>query len=469
LPQYFSHSEKIHLIKQGELSLKENVEGFLKIIEERKKLNAFTFLFEKDSLSAAEAIEAKIKSGKGGKLAGMVIAIKDVMAIKNKPLTCSSKILNNFTSLYTATSVQKLLNEDAIIIGKTNCDEFAMGSSNENSAFGPSLNPHNEEYVPGGSSGGSAVAVAAGLADAAIGTDTGGSVRQPASFCGVIGLKPTYGRISRFGLTAFASSFDTVGTFTHSVTDAALLLSIMSGKDPLDSTSADIKLPDAELPYGNKYKIGYTSDCLKEGIDQEVKDVYLSALDKLRSLGHQLEEVKLPHSEYTIAAYYILTTAEASSNLSRYDGIRYGERESGFKELNNMYKSTRSEGFGEEVKRRIMLGTYVLSSGYYDAYYKKGQQVRRLIKEDFDKVFNQVDAIVSPTSPTPPFRLGEKISDPLQMYLSDIFTTSANLAGIPGISIPAGKAKNNLPIGIQLLSNQFREDILLNISKDFLE
>lgn len=465
--EYRNIIEKISLIKENKISLIENVKQFLNRIEERKNLNAFNFVFGDEAISSAKVIEQKIKSGKHGRLAGAVIAIKDVLAYKDHPLTCSSKILGNFTSLYTATAVQKLIDEDAIIIGKTNCDEFAMGSSNENSAFGPVLNPVDESHVPGGSSGGSAAAVAANLCDASLGTDTGGSIRQPAAFCGIYGLKPTYGRVSRFGLTAFASSFDTIGPFAKNIDDIALILNIISGKDENDSTSVESE--PIKYPIGNfaekRIKIGIPKEYFGEGLDKEIRERIYTLIETLKQNGFQFEEISLPMTEYNIATYYILTTAEASSNLARYDGARYGYRSKNSSTLEDMYVNSRTEGFGAEVKRRIMLGTYVLSSGYYDAYYKKAQKVRRLIKEDFDKAFSAVDVIITPTTPTVAFKLGEKSNDPLQMYLSDIYTTSANLAGIPGLNIPIGKNKEGLPIGLQILANRFDEEKLYSLAK----
>lgn len=464
---YSNFLNKIEKIINGRLSLIENVNYFLKRIKDNKKLNAFNFVFEDEARLQAEIIERKIKSGSHGRLAGLVIAVKDVLSMEGKPNTCSSKILKDFNAIYTATAVQKLLDEDALIIGRTNCDEFAMGSSTENSAFGPVLNPADNERVPGGSSGGSAAAAAAELCDASLGTDTGGSIRQPAAFCGVYGLKPTYGRVSRYGLTAFASSFDSIGPFTTNIEDAAAILQVISGKDEKDSTSADLPVPDfiGNLSIsGEKPVIGFAKECFSEGLSPEIKKAAEDLLDKLKSEGFIIKEIHLPHTEYTIAAYYILTTAEASSNLARYDGARYGYRSDNSSSLLEMYKSSRTEGFGTEVKRRIMLGTYVLSAGYYDAYYKKAQKVRRLIKQDFDNAFKEVDLILTPTTPTTAFKLGEKSSDPLEMYLSDIYTTSANLAGIPGISIPAAKSSEGLPIGIQLLANQFEELKLLQMS-----
>jgi aspartyl-tRNA(Asn)/glutamyl-tRNA(Gln) amidotransferase subunit A len=492
LLEYSCIFEKIQKIQSGEIHLKENVKSFLDRIESLKDLNAFNFVFNQDSLTQADIIEDKIKQGKAGKLAGMVIAIKDVLSIKDKPLTCSSAILKDFTSIYTATAVQKLIDEDAIIIGKTNCDEFAMGSSNENSAFGNVLNPIDKTRVPGGSSGGSAAAVAAHLCDAALGTDTGGSIRQPASFCGVYGIKPSYGRVSRYGLTAFASSFDSIGCFANSVEDLAAIMEVMSGKDERDSTSSANPVPEYSkellssptagvlLPIHrdnrgsqdsgsqHNFTIGIAKEYFGPGLSHEIKAAVEDLLDKLKAKGFKTEAIHLPHSKYTIAAYYILTTAEASSNLARYDGAKYGYRSKESSSLLGMYKNSRSEGFGAEVKRRIMLGTYVLSAGYYDAYYRKAQKVRRLIKSDFDDAFEKVDVILTPTTPTTAFKIGENIQDPLQMYLNDIYTTAANLAGIPGMNIPIGKDSLGLPIGAQIQAAQFNESKLFQLAK-FIE
>jgi aspartyl-tRNA(Asn)/glutamyl-tRNA(Gln) amidotransferase subunit A len=467
LNKYTTIKDKINKIKSGELSLKDNIKDFFSSINENKHLNAFNYVFdEEDALQDAEIIENKIKAGRYGKLAGAVIAVKDVLSLKDKPTTCSSKILKDFKSLYTATAVKKMIDEDAIIIGKTNCDEFAMGSSNENSAFGNVLNPVNNSRVPGGSSGGSAAAVSAKLCDAALGTDTGGSIRQPAAFCGVYGLKPSYGRVSRYGLTAFASSFDSIGPFTNNVEDAALILQVISGKDDADSTSHNISVPDFSnrLSSEKKLKIGLPKEYTGEGISPEIKNAIDDLVKKLSLKDFEIIDINLPHTEYSIATYYILTTAEASSNLARYDGARYGYRSENSSTLVEMYKSSRSEGFGTEVKRRIMLGTYVLSAGYYDAYYIKAQKVRRLIKNDFDKAFEKVDLILTPTTPTTAFKIGEKSENPLEMYLSDIFTTSANLAGIPGLSFPYSYDSNGLPIGLQFLAKQFNELSLLQMS-----
>lgn len=463
---YNSHTEKINLIENDSISLVENVKFFLEEIDKRKNLNCFLDVYSENALSNAKIIESKIKSKSAGKLAGMVVAVKDIFSIKGKRMTCGSKILKSFEPLYTATAIQKLIDEDAIIIGKTNLDEFAMGSSNENSAFGSVKNPINESFVPGGSSGGSAVAVAANLCDASIGTDTGGSVRQPAAFCGLYGLKPTYGRISRFGLTAFASSFDTVGIFAKNIDDTKLLLDSMSGKDENDSTSVDFSETEKKSAMKSTLKIGVLAEIVNHAISPEIKQKYIETIDNLKKFGHEIVYIDLPNSKYSIATYYILTTAEASSNLARFDGARYGERSTASASLQEMYINSRTEGFGKEVKRRIMLGTYVLSSGYYDAYYHKAQKVRRIIKNDFDNCFRVVDSILIPTTPTPPFRLGEKVDDPLSMYLSDVYTTTANLAGIPGLNIPVGNNSEGLPIGVQLLADQFNEKVLMKIARD---
>ena len=459
--QYKNHQEKIELIKKSALSLKENVGFFLNRIEENKDLNAFNAVFD-DAIEQADKIEEKIKSGSYGKCAGMVIAVKDVLALKDKPLTCSSKILESLNSIYTATAVQKLINEDAILIGKTSCDEFAMGSSNENSAFGPVLNPVDKTRVPGGSSGGSAAAVAAYLCDTALGTDTGGSIRQPASFTGTIGLKPTYGRVSRYGLTAYGSSFDCIGPITRSLDDTALLTDLLSGHDTKDSTSIEKEYTSLDLSGNETYKIGIPRHILSHGIDEEVINSFENAVEELKAKGHEIIDISLPHSEYTIATYYILVSAEASSNLSRFDGVRFGYKNENAAPLEDLYCLSRTDGFGKEVKRRIMLGTYVLSSGYYDAYYRKAQQVRRLIQEDFEKAFTQVDFVLTPTAPTAAYKLGSK-AEPLQMYLEDAFTVSANLCGVPAMSIPVKNTVGTLPIGIQFTANHFEEEKLLKV------
>ncbi len=462
---YSSLREKI---LSGNISLIETTKIFIDEADSKKDLNAFISMFPDQAIDQAEAIEKKIRSGNAGKLAGMVMGIKDNLNLENQTTTCGSHILENFISPYNATAVQKLLQEDAIVIGKTNMDEFAMGSSNETSYFGPVRNPHDPERIPGGSSGGSATAVAANLVMAALGSDTGGSIRQPAALCGVVGLKPTYGRVSRFGLVAFASSLDQIGPLSKSVRDSALLLNVISGYDKNDSTSVNKAVPDftADLEKGVKgLKIGYPREYFGEGLDPVVRNAVEENLRSLEKEGALVEEMSLPHTEYAVATYYILATAEASSNLARYDGARYGYRSKDIKNLEEMYTRSRNEGFGDEVKRRIMLGTYVLSAGYYEAYYRRAQKVRTLIKQDFEKAFEKYDVILTPTSPSTAFKLGEKTDDPLQMYLSDIYTISANLAGIPGLSIPCGKDEKNLPIGVQILGKPFDEAMVLRVGR----
>ncbi len=456
------------LLDSGNITCKELVTQYLENINEQKDLNVFITLFEKESVLKAVEIDEKIKSGNAGKLAGAVFSIKDVISVKDSLLTCGSKMLSNFESVYDATAVERLLKEDAIIIGKVNCDEFAMGSSNENSYYGPVKNPIDKTRVPGGSSGASAVSVAANMCLMSLGSETGGSIRQPSSFCGITGLKATYGRISRFGLVAFASSFDSIGIFGNNNSDIAAALEVIAGADKKDSTSSDVNVDNyvekSELKLDpEKISIGFIKEYFEEGLDEEIKAGILSKIDSLKQKGFKVKEISLPNTRYLIQTYYILTCAEASSNLSRYDGVRYGLRADNSSTLEAMYVNTRSEGFGEEVKRRIMLGTYVLSAGYYDAYYRKGQKVRRLIMNDFENAFREVDFIISPTTPTTAFRLGEKLDDPLAMYLNDIYTVSANLAGIPAISVPAGTDKNNLPYGIQIMGKKFDESGLLRM------
>lgn len=466
---YIDYSALREELFAGKTTCIKAVKYYLSNIEKGKHLNAFLLVLEKEALERASEIDAKIKSGSAGRLAGMVIAVKDVLSLKGHKLTCSSKILENFEALYTATAVQRLLDEDAIIIGKTNCDEFAMGSSNENSAYGCVLNPFDNSRVPGGSSGGSAAAVAADMCMVSLGTDTGGSIRQPAAFCGVVGLKPTYGRISRYGLTAFASSFDSIGPFAKNAVDAALVLEIMAGKDKNDSTSTEHSVDNYTAKINSfsadKIKVGLVSDLDESGLQPEIHEYMNKAVDDLRSAGAEIIPVELPNVKYSIQAYYILTTAEASSNLARYDGARYGVRSKDSAVLEDMYVNSRTEGFGPEVKRRIMLGTYVLSHGYYDAYYKKAQKVRRMIKEDFKKAFEKVDLILLPTTPTTAFKIGEKTSDPLAMYLNDIYTTSSNLAGNPAVSIPFGTDNNDLPVGLQIVGKDFDETGILGMGK----
>jgi aspartyl-tRNA(Asn)/glutamyl-tRNA(Gln) amidotransferase subunit A len=458
-------------LAEGTTTCEKITEEYLRVIEEKKHLNALLAVFPDKAIEQAKSVDRKLQDGNAGALAGMVVSIKDLICVKDERVTCGSKILENFVSLYDATVVQRLRDADAVIIGKNNMDEFAMGSSTENSAYGRVKLPQDEDRVPGGSSGGSAVAVRAGMSTTSLGSDTGGSIRQPAAFCGVVGLKPTYGRVSRYGLVAFASSFDSIGPLALTTRDAASVLQVIAGHDPNDSTSADVPVPNyiSQLTKNMKdIRIGIPKEYFGDALDSEIRQAVEKKIDILRTNGATIEEISLPHTEYTIATYYILATAEASSNLARYDGARYGFRTENAADLSEMYIKSRSEGFGAEVKRRIMLGTYVLSAGYYDAYYRKAQQVRRLIKEDFDKAFNDVDCLIAPTSPSTSFKAGDKIDDPLQMYLSDIYTTSINLAGIPGISIPCGEDHQRLPIGMQILGPQFGEPTILRVA-DFIE
>ncbi len=400
-------------------------------------------------------------------MAGVIVGIKDNICYKGHKVSCSSKILEGFESLYSATVVERLLAEDAIIIGRLNCDEFAMGSSNENSAYGNVLNPLNEKCVPGGSSGGAAAAVAADLCHVTLGSDTGGSIRQPASFTGTVGMKPTYGRVSRYGLIAYASSFDQIGPITKTVEDNALVLEVISGLDKHDNTSSSTKVPEysKELNTPKKYKIAFLKECVyAEGIDPEVQKAVLAKIEKLKNEGHTVEPVSFPFLEYLVPTYYVLTTAEASSNLSRFDGIHYGHRSKDAKDLESTYKKSRAEGFGKEVKRRIMLGTFVLSAGYYDAYYSKGQKVRRLIHNKTKEIFKDYDLIVTPSTPGTAFEFGKNSQDPIKMYLEDIFTVQAPIAGIPAISVPCGKHSNGLPIGIQVMADYFEESKMLDLA-----
>lgn len=444
----------------------ESVLGRIQAVDE--KVKAFiTVTADAARAQAAEADKRLAAKDTGSRLLGIPLAVKDNMCTEGIRTTCASKILGNFIPPYDATVVRKLKRAGSVICGKPNLDEFAMGSSTENSGFQVTRNPWDLERIPGGSSGGSAAAVAAGECIAALGSDTGGSIRQPAACCGVVGLKPTYGRVSRYGLVAFASSLDQIGPITKDVTDAAILMNIISGHDPVDSTSANIAVPDFTASLKKDVKgmtIGIPKEYFIDGMDPEVDKAVRDAVKTLERLGAAVREVSLPHTAYAVATYYILATSEASSNLARYDGVKYGVRAEGAKDLLDMYMKSRSQGFGPEVKRRIMLGTYALSAGYYDAYYKKGQQVRTLIKRDFDEAFKTVDIIATPTAPTAAFKIGEKSADPLQMYLSDIFTISVNLAGIPGISIPCGFTKNELPIGLQLLGRHFDEETILRAS-----
>lgn len=471
MKKYSSLSEIQSLIAQKKLSLSELLDHYFKQIESHQHLNAFNEVFFYSAAAQAQAVQAKIDQGTAGKLAGMVIGIKDNISYKDHEVTASSKMLEGFVSPYSATVVARLLAEDAIIIGRLNCDEFAMGGSNETSYYGVVKNAADTSRVAGGSSGGSAVAVQADLCLSALGTDTGGSVRQPAAFCGCIGLKPTYGRISRYGVIAYASSFDQVGTITSSVSDAAILLEVLAGADDHDSTVSQKEVPDyqAGLFTGGVKKIAVLKETLEsEALDPEIKAAILAAIERFKSQGHTVEYVSFDLLDYLVPAYYVLTTAEASSNLSRYDGVHYGHRNTEAGNLNDLYKTSRAEGFGEEVKRRILLGTFVLSAGYYDAYYQKAQQVRRLIREKMEALLVDFDVILSPVTPTPPFKIGENIEDPLVMYMADIFTVLASLTGIPAIAIPLGNNKEGLPLSLQLMAKHFKEQELLSLSHTFL-
>ncbi len=494
-------------LERGQVTCEQLVSAFLDRIEaQNDALNVFLSVDAEGALERARTLDREIASGTWRPLTGLVLGVKDVISIRGKRLTCASRMLENFESLYDAAAIERLQEAGVIILGKLNCDEFAMGSSNENSYFGPVRNPVNPEYVPGGSSGGSAAAVAAGMCHATLGTDTGGSIRLPAAYCGVVGLKPTYGRVSRRGLVAFASSFDCMGPLAHTVEDVAALLQYMAGKDEWDSTSAPVDVPDYSQAFTGSVeglRVGLPRQYFAEGLDPEIAHILEEQVERLKEAGASVVEVDLPHTEYGIATYYILTTAEASSNLARYDGVRYGYRAdvgrireelarerrmleealeqaeaSGDQErakalrdalerqdsvLVRMYKQTRTEGFGKEVKRRIMLGTYVLSAGYYEAYYGKAQRVRRLIRQDFDRAFEQVDVLLTPAAATTAFKLGEKTADPLQMYLTDIYTVPASLAGIPGLVLPVGTHSNGLPVGAQLLAPHFEESRLFQV------
>jgi aspartyl-tRNA(Asn)/glutamyl-tRNA(Gln) amidotransferase subunit A len=442
---------------------------FDRIAQENPRINAYLAVGRDRALRAASKIDAQAAKGEPVPvLAGVGIGIKDVLVMQGLPSTAGSKILAGYQPPYDATVVSRLEAAGAILLGKLNCDEFAMGSSNENSAYGPVHNPAALDRVPGGSSGGSAAAVAAGMAVAALGTDTGGSVRQPASFCGVVGLLPTYGRVSRYGLIAYASSLDRVGPVTRTVRDAAILLGVIAGHDPMDATSSTLPVPDyleaLERPFGG-LRVGVPTEYFAEGLDPEVRAAVEQTIERLREAGCVVKTVSLPHTRYAIPTYYILATAEASANLARFDAVRYGFRAPGADSLSAMYRESRDLGFGPEVKRRILLGTYALSAGYYDAYYKKAQQVRTLLTQDFIHAFQQVDVLVTPTAPTPAFKLGEKTGDPLSMYLADIYTVTANLAGICGISVPCGKSREGLPIGAQILGKHFDEATVLRVAE----
>jgi aspartyl-tRNA(Asn)/glutamyl-tRNA(Gln) amidotransferase subunit A len=460
-----SYSEVKKALSAGR-SVVDIVNGYLSEINNQRELNAFLEVFEKDALEQAQIIDDKIKAGSAGKLAGIVIGLKDNICYAGHHVSASSKILAGFESIYSATVVERLLAEDAIIIGRLNCDEFAMGSSNETSAYGPVKNNLRLSCVPGGSSGGSAVAVSAGLCTVALGSDTGGSIRQPASFTGTVGYKPTYGVVSRFGLLAYASSFDQIGPFTNNVEDLALVLAVMSGKDPKDATSSSKKLT---FQLGNKptekHKIAFLKEALEnENVDPEVRAQLEKTIDELRAAGHVVEGVSFPYLDYLVPAYYVLTTAEASSNLSRYDGVHYGHRSEVAKGVEETYVLSRTEGFGTEVKRRIMAGTFVLSHGYYDAYYTKGMKVRRVLKDKTKEIFANYAFLLLPTTPATAFESGA-VNDPIQMYLQDIFTVHANLTGNPAISLPIGQHSNGLPFGIQVMADDFNDEALINFAQ----
>ncbi|RTZ89557.1 MAG: Asp-tRNA(Asn)/Glu-tRNA(Gln) amidotransferase GatCAB subunit A [Deltaproteobacteria bacterium] len=470
-PEYHTIKDLSEALRKKEVSSVEITRQYLdRISRLDDEVKAYLHVDEEAALRDAREADEVIRRGEATPLTGIPMGIKDVLCIEGVPTTCGSKILENYVPPYSATVIEKLRREHIVILGKLNMDEFAMGSSTENSRFQVTRNPWDLERIPGGSSGGSAAAVAAALCAAALGTDTGGSIRQPASLCGIVGMKPTYGTVSRFGLVAFASSLDQIGPMTRSVGDAALLLNTLAGHDPRDSTSVPRDFPDytEELDKGLEgLRIGIPEEYFIEGIDPEVEAHVRKAIEAMKGAGAKVVEISLPHTEYAVATYYIIATAEASSNLARYDGVRYGYRDTSAKGLREMYEKTRSGGFGTEVKRRIMLGTYVLSAGYYDAYYRKGQQVRTLIREDFTKAFEACDVIVTPTAPTPAFKIGEKTEDPLQMYLSDIFTISVNLAGLPGISIPCGLTKENLPVGLQFIGSLFGERTMLRAARGY--
>lgn len=462
---YKSFSEVQQALSAGK-SVVEIVKHYLTQIEAHKELNAFLEVFTEDVLAQAAVVDQKLASGTAGKLAGMVIGLKDNICYAGHKVSASSKILEGFESLYSATVVERLLAEDAVIIGRLNCDEFAMGSSNETSAYGPVKNNLRLTHVPGGSSGGSAVAVSAGLCTATLGSDTGGSIRQPASFTGTVGIKPTYGRVSRYGLIAYASSFDQIGPFTNSVADAALILSVIGGKDPMDATSSS--KPLGISPTFNKpstTKIAYLKEAVEnESVNPEVRAKMQQIIEQLKTEGHTVEAVSFPYLDYLVPTYYVLTTAEASSNLSRFDGVHYGHRSEVAKGVEETYVLSRTEGFGKEVKRRIMAGTFVLSHGYYDAYYTKGMKVRRVLKDKTKAIFSQYDFLLLPTTPDTAFEAGS-LTDPIQMYLQDIFTVHANLTGNPAISIPLGNHSNGLPFGIQVMADDFKDQELLNFSQ----
>lgn len=460
MEKFISFGEIQKSLEKRETDCQAIVSHYLQNIQTKAHLNAFVEVYEQSALDQAKLIDEKLAAGKAGKLAGMVIGIKDVLCYKGHESNASSAILEGYEAQFTTTAIQRLIDQDAIIIGRLNCDEFGMGSSNENSAHGKVLNAADESRVPGGSSGGSAVAVQANLCTASLGTDTGGSVRQPAAFTGVIGMKPTYSRVSRWGLIAYASSFDTIGVFSHTVKDNALIMEVMAGHDEFDSTSSrkPVLHYSELLHFEKKAKVAFLKETIESpSLQPEIKEHTLAILDKLKSEGHEVQEVNFPLLEYVLPTYYILTTAEASSNLSRFDGVKYGYRSPNAHNLESMYKMTRSEGFGEEVKKRIMLGTFVLSASYYDAYFTKAQKVRRLIKDFTEDLLNDFDYIIMPTTPTSAFKFGEHRDDPVAMYLEDLFTVQASVSGVPAISIPNGTDSEGMPIGLQVISNSFKE------------
>ncbi|MFO0948794.1 MAG: Asp-tRNA(Asn)/Glu-tRNA(Gln) amidotransferase subunit GatA [Planctomycetota bacterium] len=461
-------AELLRHLAAGDVTSEQVTKAYCDRIEAQdSRVQAFLHFDPRRALEQAAAVDAKRRAGhKLGKLAGLPVAVKDVLCTRGERTSCGSKILQDFLPPYDAHVISRLRDEDAVLLGRVNMDEFAMGSSTENSAYAKTRNPWDLERIPGGSSGGSAAAVAASMAPLSIGTDTGGSVRQPAGYCGVVGMKPTYGRVSRYGLVAFASSLDQIGPMAWTVEDAAILLEVLAGHDPRDATCASREVPEYSKTVRTPIeglKIGIVPEFFGSGLDPQVESAVKSAIDVLKKQGAKIVEVALPRAKYAIATYYIVATAEASSNLARYDGVHYGWRSLEFSDMVDMYSRTRGEGFGAEVKRRIMLGTFVLSAGYRDAYYVKALQVRRLIKEDFDRAFEKVDVIAGPVAPTPAFKLGEKVDDPLAMYLSDIYTVSTNLAGNPGISVPCGFTKSGLPIGLHLQAGSFGEETLLRV------
>ena len=471
---YSDYSTFRHDLDAGIVTCSQQVEYYLSNIETKKHLNAFIEVYEEEAKAQAIRIDQKIENGTAGKLAGLVIGVKDVLSHAGHTLQAGSKILNGFIAQYHATAIQRILDEDAIIIGRQNCDEFAMGSSSENPTFGPVRNDIDNSRVTGGSSGGSAVAVMANMCRVSLGSDTGGSVRQPAAFCGVLGLKPTYSRISRYGLVAYGSSFDCIGIFSKSISDCAQVLQVIAGADEWDSTVSTQPVPDyqkeIEILKNKKFKVAYPEEILTHpALQPEIKSSLLEALKNIQENGHEVEGINFPLNEYVLPTYYILATAEASSNLSRFDGVRYGYRSEYVTDLQSLYKKSRSVGFGQEVQRRILLGTFVLSANYYDAYYHKAQQVRRLIRDELKKILQQYDFLLMPTTPSTAFKIGEHSDNPVEMYLADLFSVQANVAGVPGISFPYGKDHQNLPIGLQLLADDFNEGKLMAMVKNVLQ